>query len=52
MALAARGQRDLDTGPKTIADAAELTQVRRQARIVHIRSVVAAALLTAFNLVL
>jgi len=45
--LAARGQRDLDTGPEPIADVAELAQVRRQARAVHIKSLATAAVLTA-----
>ena len=47
MTLASRGQRDMDTGAQAIADAAELAQVRRQARAVYLRSFVAAALLTA-----
>ena len=47
MRLAARGQRDMDTGPQPIADAAELAQVRRQARKVHIESAIMAAILTA-----
>jgi len=44
--LAARGQRDMDAGPQVIADAGELSQVRRQARAVYVKSFVAAALLT------
>lgn len=47
MALASRGQRDLDTGPEAITDAAELVQVRRQARKVHMKSLVLAAALVA-----
>ena len=38
MALASRGLRDMDTGPAAIADLAELAQVRRQARKIHVRS--------------
>lgn len=45
MALASRGQRDLDSGPETIVDSAELAQVRRQARKVHVKSLVLAVAL-------
>jgi hypothetical protein len=45
--LAARGLRDLDCGSEPIVNPAELAQVRRQARVVHMKSFVAAALLTA-----
>jgi hypothetical protein len=48
--LASRGLRDLDSGPEAIADAAELAQVRRQARQVYLRSGLAAAALTALSL--
>ena len=51
MKLASRGQRDMDTGPQAIADAAELAQVRRQARAVYSKSFVSAAVLTALTLV-
>lgn len=47
MALASRGQRDMDTGAETIRDAAELAEVRRQARKVQVESTVVAAALTA-----
>ena len=47
MKLAARGQRDMDTGPQTIADRAELAQVRRQARAVYVKAFVSAVVLTA-----
>jgi len=50
--LASRGQRDLDTGPQAISDAAELTQVRRRARAVYLKSFVAAAVLTGFAFVI
>lgn len=47
MALASRGQRDMGRGPEAIADGAEFAQVRRQARKVHVESIVTAAVLTA-----
>jgi len=50
--LASRGQRDMDQGPETIADATELARVRAQARKVHLESLVAAAVLTALGLVI
>jgi hypothetical protein len=49
--LAARGQRDMDAGPESITDQRELSQVRRQSRAVHLRSLVAAAVATALVLV-
>jgi hypothetical protein len=48
--LAARGLRDLDTGPERITDDAERAQVRRQARVVHAQSLATAVLLTALAL--
>jgi len=50
--LSARGLRDMDTGPQAITDAAELAQVRRKARKVHLQSFLLAALLTAIVLLL
>jgi hypothetical protein len=50
--LAARGLRDLDQGSERIADPADLARVRRQARVVHIKSVVSAAALTALLVLL
>jgi hypothetical protein len=50
--LASRGQRDLDEGPKPITDAAELQQVRRQARVVYVKAAVTAVILTAIALIL
>jgi hypothetical protein len=50
--LAARGLRDLDTGPHVIADVAELAQVRRQARQVYARATLAALLATALYVAL
>ncbi|HSE67190.1 MAG TPA: hypothetical protein VLB12_09395 [Gemmatimonadales bacterium] len=47
MSLAARGLRDLDSGSQPITDPAELAQVRRQARVVHVKSILSAAGLTA-----
>lgn len=46
MKLASRGQRDLDTGPNPIPDSADLTSIQRQARAVHIKSLLTAAVLT------
>jgi len=45
VALASRGQRDMDTGTEAITEAAELVQVRKQARRVHAKSLVVAAAL-------
>jgi hypothetical protein len=50
--LASRGQRDLDTGAQPIDDTAELTQLRRQARAVYAKSIIAAVILTALALAL
>jgi hypothetical protein len=50
--LASRGQRDLDTGPQTIDNSAELTQLRRQARAVYAKSIVTAVIVTALSLAL
>lgn len=50
--LAARGSRNLDTGEERIEDQAVALQLRRQARRVHIESIVAAALLTLLSLVI
>lgn len=52
MALASRGQRDLDTGPEAITDDSELAQVRRQARKVHVKSLVLTAALLALALMI
>ncbi len=46
MALAARGLRDMDSGPQPIGDLEELTQVKKQARAVHLKSLGTAAILT------
>jgi len=50
--LASRGQRDMDTGPRTIDDNGELAQLRRQARAVYAKSIVVAAILTIISLAL
>jgi hypothetical protein len=50
--LAARGQRDLDTGPEAIADPDERAQAKRQARAVYLKSFLAAAVLTALAFIL
>ncbi len=52
MALASRGQRDMDTGPEAITSATELALVRRQARRVHLKSLALGASLMALALVL
>jgi hypothetical protein len=44
--LAARGLRDMDEGAEPITDPAERSRIRRQARIVHIKSLMTAAILT------
>jgi len=40
--LAARGLRDMDSGVAPITDPAELARVRRQARAVHVKSLLLA----------
>ncbi len=52
MALASRGQRDMDAGPEAITDGAELAQVRRQARSVQLKSLLLAVTLVALVLVI
>jgi hypothetical protein len=52
VSLASRGLRDMDTGPETIEDNAELAQVRRQARKVRIEATILAAVLTAIALII
>jgi predicted kinase len=42
----------MDSGLQVIPDATELQQVRRQARAVYVKSVVAAAILTTLALIL
>jgi uncharacterized membrane protein len=49
--LAARGQRDMDTGPQPIPDAGELRLVERQARAVYVKSAITAAILTVLALI-
>jgi hypothetical protein len=46
VALASRGQRDMDDGAQSITDSVELAAVRRQARRVHLYALVAGLLLT------
>jgi hypothetical protein len=48
--LASRGQRDMDDGPAAVTDADVDAQVRRQARVVYVRSLVTAVALTALAL--
>jgi hypothetical protein len=52
VALASRGQRDMDAGSEAIVDATELAQVRRQARRVHLQALVFALALTALAVAL
>ena len=47
MALAARGARNMDAGDEQVSDEAERAQLRRQARRIHVQSVVAGVALTA-----
>ena len=47
IALAARGQRNMDAGDETIEDERELEQVRAQSTQVYIRSALAAAIVAA-----
>lgn len=49
MGLAARGSRHLTDEVEAIEDAAELAQVRRQARGVNVKSAVASLILTAIT---
>jgi hypothetical protein len=50
--LAARGRRDLDRGSEAIDDAGELARVRRQARAVYSKALLAAVVLTALAVLL
>ena len=50
--LASRGQRDMDGGVALIGDADELSQVRRQAMRVRLRTVIAAVVVTALLMLL
>ncbi len=52
MRLAALGQREMDSGAERISDASELAQVRRQARKVHLQTLVTALALTALTVAL
>ena len=52
VALAARGARDLDSGPKQVDDPAAMRQINRQARKVLAEGILGAALLTALALAL
>ena len=51
MALAARGARNMDAGDEAIEDEAEKVQLHRQARRVHVQSILAALVLTTLTLV-
>ncbi len=52
MNLSARGSRHLDDGVEKIDDPTELTEVRKQARSVWIKSLLSAALLLIFAMAL
>ncbi len=52
MRLAARGSRQFGEKPEKIEDAEELAQVRRQARWVYIKGLIAGVVLTALALAL
>ena len=52
VALAARGTRDLDSGPEQVEDPAATRQINWQARKVFAESILSAALLTALALAL
>ncbi len=52
MGLAARGSRQFGEQPEKIEDAEELAQVRRQARWVHVKSLIAGIVLTAIAVAL
>jgi len=41
----------MDDGPQQLSDGAELQQVRRQARVVYVKSAITAAILTALALI-
>jgi hypothetical protein len=47
VALASRGQRDMDRGPESITDEAELAAVRAQARTIHLQAAVVTFVVTA-----
>gem|GEM_PF-2517424 len=50
--MTARGSRNMDTGEEKIEDAQLMQILRRQARKVYIESVLAAAALTAFCVII
>lgn len=47
MVLAARGLRNMDAGTESVEDAAERAELRRQARKVHVETLITATVLTA-----
>lgn len=52
MALASRGLRDMDQGQEVLNDADELARLRLQARNVHVKSLLLAAMLVGLVLLL
>jgi hypothetical protein len=47
--LAARGLRDMDHGTEPVPDPAEAARLRRQARAIYVKSLIAAAIVTAIT---
>ncbi len=52
MRLAARGRRDLDGGEDVVADPWMVTQLKRQAREIHVESVLLGTALTGLALLI
>lgn len=52
VALAARGLKNMDAGDEPITDPTELTQLRAQSRVVHIRSILTALAVAALLMLL
>jgi len=50
VSLASRGLCDMDEGAERLSDESELRQIRRQARMVHVKALMAAVVLTAVSL--
>ncbi len=52
MNLAARGARNMDTGKELIDDEGVKAQLRRQARMVYLKAILAAGVLTVIILII
>jgi hypothetical protein len=50
IALVAQGKRDMDGGPEAVTDPTELERLKRQALGVHLRSLLAAAVVSGLSL--